>query len=219
MNPVRTVLDEFEDLTAMILDGAADDADRVRFNEIAQEYPEFRSIWLEQVRLHAMLVCRGGGRSGVLADAHELVFLSQPLRQAQGRSWPPEYRLNDQSAPWPTPAPLEGRGKRRLPVEATERVLPAAAVPAVSVVVGAVGAAETCGRRMSVRFRKLAAAAAVLALAGAGLWLAAGDGRRATGDERVAGEVPSIARRLSPVEILHHWGSCNLEVPRQLPGT
>ena len=61
MNRARTVLDEYEDLTALILDGAACDAERARFNEIAREFPEFRSIWLEQVRLHALLVCRGGG--------------------------------------------------------------------------------------------------------------------------------------------------------------
>ena len=102
MNPARTVLDEYEDLTALILDGAACDAERARFNEIAREFPEFRSIWLEQVRLHALLVCRGGGRSGVLADAHELVCAAEAV--------PPEYRLNDQSAPCPVCSPLDGGG-------------------------------------------------------------------------------------------------------------
>ncbi|MDD4101007.1 MAG: SUMF1/EgtB/PvdO family nonheme iron enzyme [Kiritimatiellae bacterium] len=75
------------------------------------------------------------------------------------------------------------------------------------------------GWRRGARFMKIAAAAAVLALAGAGLWLAADDWRLATGDGRFSQELPSVASRLLPVEILHHWGSCNLEVPERLPGT
>jgi|GEM_PF-5375413 len=61
MSPVRTVLDEFEQLTAAMLDGTATAEDRERFTELSREYPEFSSIWLEQVRLHALLTCRGGG--------------------------------------------------------------------------------------------------------------------------------------------------------------
>ncbi|MDD4102089.1 MAG: hypothetical protein PHU80_05585, partial [Kiritimatiellae bacterium] len=83
----------------------------------------------------------------------------------------------------------------------------------------AVNSRPRTGWRRAARFVKLTSAAAVLALAVAGLWLAPGDGRRATGDERSYKEVPLVASRQSPVEILHHWGSCNLEVPEQLPGT
>ncbi|MDD4623589.1 MAG: hypothetical protein PHG71_10180 [Kiritimatiellae bacterium] len=69
----------------------------------------------------------------------------------------------------------------------------------------AVNSGRRIGRR-AARFVKLAAAAAALALAAAGLWLAAGDGRQATGDGRVA----AAEKPAGPVEILHHWGSCNL---------
>ena len=63
MSPVRTVLDEFEQLTAAILDGTATAAERARFTELSRMYPEFSSIWLEQVRLHALLTCRGAGKT------------------------------------------------------------------------------------------------------------------------------------------------------------
>jgi formylglycine-generating enzyme required for sulfatase activity len=59
MSPVRTVLDEFEQLTAAILGGTATAEERARFTELSRAYPEFSSIWLEQVRLHALLTCRG----------------------------------------------------------------------------------------------------------------------------------------------------------------
>jgi len=64
MKPQRTILDEFEDLTAAVLDGTATPDERARFTAITREYPEFRSVWLEQVRLHALLTCRGTQHPG-----------------------------------------------------------------------------------------------------------------------------------------------------------
>jgi formylglycine-generating enzyme required for sulfatase activity len=66
----------------------------------------------------------------------------------------------------------------------------------------------------AVRFVKIAAAVAVLALTAAGIWLAEGDGRLATGDRQgVAVANPP------PIEVSRHWAACNLEVPESLPGT
>jgi ferric-dicitrate binding protein FerR (iron transport regulator) len=100
MNASFTVLDEFEQLTAAVLDGTATPAERARFNAISKEYPEFRSVWLEQVRLHALLTCRGGGRCGAQAlrassmppaadggDVSKIKTLPARVRFALRRSW------------------------------------------------------------------------------------------------------------------------------------
>ena len=81
-----------------------------------------------------------------------------------------------------------------------------------------------------IRFRSVAAAAAALVAAGAGVWLAAGEGRQAAG-AWVAQRMPPVAGsqspvasfpvagRQSPVEVIQSWGSRGLEVPESLPGT
>ncbi|MDD4103209.1 MAG: SUMF1/EgtB/PvdO family nonheme iron enzyme, partial [Kiritimatiellae bacterium] len=69
------------------------------------------------------------------------------------------------------------------------------------------------------RFKKVAVAIAASLLVGVTLWMAAGNSQRPTGDGRFAQEVAPAVGLRSPVEILHHWGSCNLEVPERLPGT
>ncbi|MDD4103246.1 MAG: zf-HC2 domain-containing protein, partial [Kiritimatiellae bacterium] len=107
--------------------------------------------------------------------------------------------------------------------EATYEAFTADEVERILDLAGAGDAAANSGRRTgwqrAARFGKAATLAAALALAASGLWLAAGDWRLATGDGRFTKEVLPVASRQSPVEILHHWGACNLEVPERLPGT
>ena len=127
---------------------------------------------------------------------------------------PPEYRLNDQSAPWLTPASLHG-------VAGTGCGVGQASPPVTG------GEAQ---KGAGIRFRSVAAAAAALVAAGAGVWLAAGEGRQAAGAwgaqrmPPVAGSQSPVASfpvagRQSPVEVIQSWGSRGLEVPESLPGT
>ena len=91
MKPQRTILDEFEDLTAAVLDGTATPDERARFTAITREYPEFRSVWLEQVRLHALLTCRGTQHSGStlpLPQKSPALPRKTHLAQGWGRRWP-----------------------------------------------------------------------------------------------------------------------------------
>jgi len=90
MKPQRTILDEFEDLTASVLDGTATPDEQARFTEITREYPEFRSVWLEQVRLHALLTCRGAGgygARGVLSQKRTGLPKGTRARGTRNRGW------------------------------------------------------------------------------------------------------------------------------------
>ena len=56
-----SLLDEFEWLSASVLEGDASREDVVRFNELIRECPDLVQVYLEQLQTHAMLECRGGG--------------------------------------------------------------------------------------------------------------------------------------------------------------
>ncbi len=56
-----SLLDEFDWLSASVLEGDASREDVARFNELIREYPELVQVYLEQLQTHAMLICRGGG--------------------------------------------------------------------------------------------------------------------------------------------------------------
>ncbi len=56
-----SLLDEFEWLSASVLEGDASREEVVRFNELIRECPELVQVYLEQLQTHAMLICRGGG--------------------------------------------------------------------------------------------------------------------------------------------------------------
>ena len=56
-----SLLDEFEWLSASVLEGDASREEVDRFNELIREYPELVQIYLEQLQMHVILECRGGG--------------------------------------------------------------------------------------------------------------------------------------------------------------
>jgi len=53
--------DEFERLSAAVLDGVAAPEDIVRFNAILRDEPELAQVYLEQARAHVWLECRATG--------------------------------------------------------------------------------------------------------------------------------------------------------------
>jgi len=56
-----SLLDEFEWLAASVLEGDASREEVARFNDLIREYPELTQVYLEQLQMHVMLECRGGG--------------------------------------------------------------------------------------------------------------------------------------------------------------
>ena len=87
MKPRRTILDEFEELTAAVLDGTATPDERARFTEITRAYPEFRSVWLEQVRLHALLTCRGTRYTAAPLPRNRPAVLKNPRGTRHAYGW------------------------------------------------------------------------------------------------------------------------------------
>lgn len=67
-----SLFDEFEHLSAAILDETASRGEVCRFNAILREFPELASVYFEQAGMHALLECRGGLRSEVRGDAQGL---------------------------------------------------------------------------------------------------------------------------------------------------
>ncbi|MDD4019958.1 MAG: hypothetical protein PHV28_18680, partial [Kiritimatiellae bacterium] len=190
MKPQRTILDEFEDLTAAVLDGTATPDERGRFTAITREYPEFRSVWLEQVRLHALLTCRGTQHSG------------NPL--------PLVHNLNVER--WAFS--VERLNSQRSTFNSQFKKLPSPFVPALRPVPLHRKAhhAQGWGRRWPA-----AAAAAALLLAGTAVWR--GRTLWTPGTPAAANcPRPTADSSPSPVQLVHQAGATGLELPQVLPG-
>ncbi|MDD4017455.1 MAG: FecR family protein [Kiritimatiellae bacterium] len=134
------VFDEFERLSAAVLDGTASRGEVRRFNEILRDFPELAPVYLEQVQMHAMLECRGAGASGCGRCGRAF------SRAEPAAGIPAEKSKSALSAPAPLSEGL------RAPFE-KHSTMPG----------------NTQGAHVRVFWRKVAAAAAVL-LSGAGGW-------------------------------------------------
>lgn len=52
------LFDEFERLSAAVLDETASREEVRRFNALLRDFPELAAVYLEQAQMHAMLECR-----------------------------------------------------------------------------------------------------------------------------------------------------------------
>ena len=88
------LLDEFEWLSAAVIDETASAEDRTRFNALLRGHPELAQVYFEQVAMHAWLTSRkesgdaAGDHAGILTLYRQLARLRRERPELTDPAWP-----------------------------------------------------------------------------------------------------------------------------------